>query len=82
MSRVSGRWFAVAVFSAFVLAVFIDGRLSMAWISYEAGVQELRFPSFLDAYARYDSGWYHSIASRGYFYSGPDVQSSVAFFPA
>jgi hypothetical protein len=39
-------------------------------------------PTLLDAYSRYDSGWYHSIASRGYFYGGPDVQSSVAFFPA
>lgn len=82
MTRLQGRWFAVAVFVAFVVAVFVDGRLSMAFISYDAGVHDFPVPSWLDAYARYDTGWYHSIATRGYFYDGPDVQSSVAFFPA
>ena len=84
MSRpsLSGRWFPVALFFAFVVAVFAVGQLSMALIAYEAGVHDFPVPSLLDAYARYDSGWYHSIASKGYFYAGPDVQSSVAFFPA
>ena len=82
MSRLEGRWFALALFSAFVVGVFVDGRLSMALIDFEAGVHDFPVPSLLDAYARYDTGWYHSIASRGYFYAGPDVQSSVAFFPA
>ena len=82
MTRLHGRWFAVALFAVFTVAVFVDGRLSMALISYDAGVHDFPVPSWLDAYARYDTGWYHSIASRGYFYDGPDVQSSVAFFPA
>ena len=82
MNRLQGRWFAIALFSAFVVAVFVDGRLSMELIHFQPGVHDFPVPSLLDAYARYDSGWYHSIASRGYFYDGPDVQSSVAFFPA
>ena len=82
MNRLQGRWFALALFAAFVVLVFVDGRLSMALISYDAGVHHFPVPSWLDAYARYDTGWYHSIASKGYFYDGPDVQSSVAFFPA
>ena len=82
MSRLSGRAFALALFLAFVVGVFADGRLSMSLIAFEAGVHDFPVPSVLDAYARYDTGWYHSIARRGYFYAGPDVQSSVAFFPA
>ena len=82
MSRLQGRWFALALFLAFAVLVFVDGRLSMELIAYKAGVHDFPVPSLLDAYARYDSGWYHSIASKGYFYGGPDVQSSVAFFPA
>lgn len=31
---------------------------------------------------RFDAGWYEIIATRGYSYRGPDVQSPVAFFPA
>ena len=82
MNRLQGPWLAVTLFFAFVLLVFVDGRLSMSLIAFDAGVHDFPVPSLLDAYARYDSGWYHSIASRGYFYDGPDVQSSVAFFPA
>ena len=31
--------------------------------------------------ARWDAGWYVSIAKEGYWYKGPNVQSSVAYFP-
>ncbi len=34
----------------------------------------------LEAWVRYDAGWYYSIARDGYFYI-PGQQSSVAFFP-
>jgi hypothetical protein len=37
---------------------------------------------FLDLFARWDAGWYHTIASQGYpteFY--PDRMSEIAFFP-
>lgn len=38
-------------------------------------------PTFLDAWFHRDSGWYWSIAERGYFYI-PGQQSSIAFFPS
>lgn len=80
---VAGRAFPLGLFALLTLLVFVDGRLSMALIDYQvAAPVEFPLPSWLDAYVRYDSGWYHSIADRGYFYLGPDQQSSVAFFPA
>ncbi|HUP86754.1 MAG TPA: hypothetical protein VM143_13910 [Acidimicrobiales bacterium] len=82
MTRLRGRSYAIALFALFAVVVFVDGRLSMELIAFKAGTHDFPVPSLLDAYSRYDSGWYHSIASRGYFYAGPDLQSSVAFFPA
>lgn len=38
-------------------------------------------PSFW-LWAQWDAGWYHAIATAGYSYRGPGVQSAVAFFPA
>ncbi len=42
------------------------------------------FPShpLWDSFCRWDSGWYDRIARLGYFRSGTDGQSDVAFFPA
>lgn len=36
---------------------------------------------FWDAFARYDAGWYHGIASQGYVY-GEGGRNNLAFFPA
>jgi hypothetical protein len=36
---------------------------------------------FWDAFARFDAGWYHGIASRGYEYRGVG-RNNLAFFPA
>lgn len=36
---------------------------------------------FWDPFARYDSGWYQMIASRGYAWA-PGGRSNIAFFPA
>jgi len=35
---------------------------------------------FWDAFARYDAGWYHGIASRGYVF-GAGGRNNLAFFP-
>ena len=35
---------------------------------------------FWDAFARYDAGWYHGIASQGYIY-GAGGRNNLAFFP-
>lgn len=39
-----------------------------------------RTEPFLDALARYDSGWYFQIARFGYHYT-PDGRDTIAFFP-
>jgi hypothetical protein len=36
--------------------------------------------AFWDAFARYDAGWYHGIASKGYVY-GAGGRNNLAFFP-
>jgi hypothetical protein len=36
--------------------------------------------AFWDAFARYDAGWYHGIASQGYIY-GEGGRNNLAFFP-
>jgi hypothetical protein len=36
--------------------------------------------AFWDAFARYDAGWYHGIASQGYVY-GEGGRTNLAFFP-
>jgi hypothetical protein len=36
--------------------------------------------AFWDTFARYDSGWYHGIASQGYIY-GEGGRNNLAFFP-
>lgn len=77
-----GGAYAATLFALLVVAAFIDGRLSMELIHFKATPLNFPIPSWLDAYARWDSGWYHQIAEDGYYYAGPDQQSPVAFFPA
>ncbi|HEX7094518.1 MAG TPA: hypothetical protein VF183_01455 [Acidimicrobiales bacterium] len=79
------RWFAVVLFLAVAVVLWVvigvggaigrdehGGPLSFAGYSG---------PMFLEGWARFDAGWYRSIADNGYFYD-PGAQSSVAFFPA
>ena len=35
-----------------------------------------------EGYSRWDAAWYVDVARRGYYYDGPGLQSSVAYFPA
>ncbi len=45
------------------------------------GFTFFRTPNALwDAFARYDAGWYHGIASKGYVY-GAGGRNNLAFFP-
>lgn len=67
-------------------------RLFTALIAFLANVsfphlQDQRFTvfrhgphAFWDAFARYDAGWYHGIASQGYVY-GEGGRNNLAFFP-
>lgn len=80
--RVDGWTYAAALFFALVVLAFINGRLSIDLIAYQAQPQDYPVPDILAGFARWDTGWYRSIADSGYFYNGPAQQSSVAFFPA
>lgn len=47
----------------------------------DQGFSVFQHPSaFWDGFARYDSGWYHGIASSGYAWV-PDGRNNLAFFP-
>lgn len=49
------------------------------WIQSFAWAEKI--PSWLSYWTKWDSGWYLSIAERGYFWDGPHTWSSVVFFP-
>jgi len=81
-ARRRGWGFAALAFVLVALAVYADARLSIAFVSYKALPHDWPDHRFLQNFARYDSGWYWHIATRGYFYNGPGQQAAVAFFPA
>src|SRR5687768_14578362 len=73
----------------FVAAILF--RICTALVAFLANVtfpplQDQRFyvfPAphlFWDTFARYDSGWYHGIASQGYIF-GAGGRNNLAFFP-
>lgn len=72
----------MALFATCVVATYIAARLSIELIHFVRTPVDYPVPDLLDGFARWDSGWYRSIADSGYFYAGPNQQSSVAFFPA
>ncbi len=80
--RLDGWRYAAALFFVFVVLAFVNGRLSLDFIAFVDQPQDYPVPDILAGFARWDTGWYRSIADSGYFYNGPAQQSSVAFFPA
>jgi hypothetical protein len=68
-----------------VLAI---GFLSVVLVGFPAQLQQLPFQIYghalLDLPARWDTGWYLTIANEGYSYSAAaaDRQQNIAFFPA
>ena len=59
---------------AFLVAVTFPAYQNQGFTVY--GHENL----FWDPFARYDAGWYHGIASRGYLY-GAGGRNNLAFFP-
>ena len=83
-STLSTRGVALAFLFATVLAVVLVnvGAAVGTPPAVEPQVTPIADPfSWLQPFVRYDSGWYYSVATNGYFYT-PGKQSSVAFFPA
>jgi hypothetical protein len=74
--------------------IFLAALLFRVFSAFVAFLANLVFPQyqdqqfsvfradnlFWDAFARYDAGWYHGIASQGYAY-GEGGRNNLAFFP-
>lgn len=54
--------------------------VGIAYSRSQGGGAFLQGPRWLDGWFQFDSGWYHLIATEGYYYT-PGEQSPVAFFP-
>jgi hypothetical protein len=67
----------LSIFAGSRLAVFALALLFIGLFPVGADSK----PSFLQAFAQWDGGWYTGIAAGGYSWQGPGVQSNVAFFP-
>jgi hypothetical protein len=80
-------WFPVLAFVAVAAIAWIVVGISVElWWNNPAHLvanPPPLFPHrpFLEGWARWDAGWYLSIARSGYSYLGPERESSVAFFP-
>jgi hypothetical protein len=71
--------FAVALVVVFV-AVWVGARGHFATYG---GVDTAPYPGsgLFGGWFRFDGNWYALIATKGYWFSGPSVQSPVAYFP-
>ncbi len=72
--------FAV-ITSCVFLAAYLGGRSHLSSIA-SIDAAPYTGSSIFGAWFRFDGGWYDIIATRGYDWAGPDVQSPVAYFPA
>lgn len=84
---VTGRpWLdALAIFAVVTICVFIAVNLGgHAQLSSIASVDNARYTgsSIFGSWFRFDGRWYDIIATQGYYWAGPNVQSPVAYFPA
>jgi hypothetical protein len=87
---VSGRphplAFPVVAFLAVATVLVLDVWWSVQLLgSFDAGTPGPdAFPGagILRGWFHFDGGWYRTIFTEGYSYHGPDVPSTVAFFPA
>ena len=76
-------WVPAVAFLAVAAVVWIVLGISVEiWWHNPANLpSDFPHQPYLDGWLRFDAGWYLSIARVGYQYHGPDIQSSVAFFP-
>lgn len=76
-----GRSGTVLIVATYAAAYLVVGLMSLWGNTNATHPQALTGSAWLDAWIRYDSGWYLSIAQDGYSFA-TDRQSPVAFFPA
>ena len=87
MSPLDGRpWLeALAIFAAVTACVFVAVQLGgRGHLSSIASIDDAPYTgsAIFGSWFRFDGRWYDIIATRGYYWSGPQVQSPVAYFPA
>jgi hypothetical protein len=79
-------WQALALFGAVAVLVWLA-----VWVGNTQLAHDAWYPSrpgaaggtLFEGWARWDAAWYRTIVREGYvYYPGPDVQSSVAFWPS
>jgi len=81
-----GKSASKIMYPAVLFVIVWSVLFAVAWWSVASltmhGRQPIYFPNqpWLDAWMRWDSGWYQIIANEGYSYV-PGQQSPVAFFP-
>ncbi|HSG15968.1 MAG TPA: mannosyltransferase family protein, partial [Anaerolineae bacterium] len=74
-------WFDVFLpFFLSRLGIFVTGQLALAWGVLRPEAWGFSNRPWIDMWARWDSGWYLNIVTRGYDYV-PGQQSNVVFFP-
>ena len=89
--RRDSRWFAPGLYVGVAAVLYTLAALALTsvahWYSFHdtgqtgAASPWYHGPHWLGGWARFDAGWYRSIADHGYFFRGTVAQSSVAFFP-
>lgn len=72
--------FALVAFCVSV-AVHLGGRGALA-TNASVDLSPYTGSGLFGSWFRFDGRWYDLIATRGYWWSGPDVQSPVAYFPS
>lgn len=76
---------ALGIFAVVTCCVFLAALLGgRSHLSSIASIDATPYTgsSIFGAWFRFDGRWYDIIATRGYWWAGPDVQSPVAYFPA
>lgn len=89
--RACARWRNFPIQAQALILFFLIGSLVFAAVWFGArgpislaGNQDLSsYPgsSIFGGWFRYDGRWYDLIVTNGYWFNGPTVQSSVAYFP-
>jgi hypothetical protein len=74
--------FVLGAFALVAVVLFAVAQASAAFLP-SAAVPQHGFPDYtgFDGWTRWDTDWYQRIATSGYYYAGPGVQSAVNFFP-
>jgi hypothetical protein len=89
IAGVVGRWWrapnARAVLAGAAVsrtAVLLAGLVAVSAFGVPRGMSHITNDSVRNIVDRWDAGWYHRIAERGYEWEPDGQQHSVAFFPA